>query len=285
MAQAAFHLWGLPEVDLLVSSHSTHCQHYYTLESPVPLGALRLNAFNQPGPFQVGYMFPPPALVPLVLSKFLAEHVKGQLRQLILVAPYWMEAPWLPTVLNMLADVPWQCPIIKDLIVDASVGQVLKGLPYLHLTLWLLRDVCYADRGSLPQSVRWWWRQLEHLHQRSTSSVGRNGLVGVLKRVYQTMPSLPLNKLIFWYIYFRVAWHTIGVYRSAISAFLESHHLHKAPNHPIISKLMHHFIYSILLLISVLILGMLSICYLCWRVGQLLLLSLLLSLLGRVLLF
>ena len=39
---------------------------------------------------------------------------------------------------------------------DVSVGHVLKGLPYLHLTLWLLRDVCYADMGSLPQSVRQW---------------------------------------------------------------------------------------------------------------------------------
>ena len=34
VAQAAFHLWGLPEVDLLASSHSSQCQHYYTLESP-----------------------------------------------------------------------------------------------------------------------------------------------------------------------------------------------------------------------------------------------------------
>ena len=138
-------------------------------------------------------MFPPPALVPLVLSKFLAEHVNGQLRWLILVAPCWMEAPWLPTVLNMLADVPWWCPIIKDLIMDVSVGQVLKGLQYLHLTLWQLSDVCYVDRGSLPQSVNWWWGQLEHLCQRSTSSTGRNGPVGVLDGVYQTMPSLPLN--------------------------------------------------------------------------------------------
>ena len=72
-------------------------------------------------------MFPPPALVPLVLSKFLAKHVKGQLRWLILVALCGMEAPWLPTVLNMLADILWQCPIIKDLIVDVLVGQVLKG--------------------------------------------------------------------------------------------------------------------------------------------------------------
>ena len=54
----------------------------------------------------------------------------------------------------MLPDVHWQCPIIKDLIMGVSVGHVLKDLPYLHLTLWLLRDVCYADRGSLPQSVR-----------------------------------------------------------------------------------------------------------------------------------
>ena len=73
-----------------------------------------------------------------------------------------MEAPWLPTVLNMLADIPQQCPIIKDLVVDVLVGQALKDLPYLHLTLWLLNNVCYIYRGSLPQSVRQWWGQLEH---------------------------------------------------------------------------------------------------------------------------
>ena len=144
VAQAAFHLWDLPEVDLLVPSHSTQCQNYYTLQSPLPLGALGLNAFNHLWLFQVGYMFPLPALVPLILSKFLAEHVKGQLRQLILMAPCWMEAPWLPSVLNLLGDIPRWCPIIKDLILDVSVGQVLKGLPYLHLTLWLLSDMCYC---------------------------------------------------------------------------------------------------------------------------------------------
>ena len=38
-----------------------------------------------------------------------------------------------------------------------------------------------------------------------------------------------------------LAWHTIGIYHSAISAFLEPHCLHKASNHPVISKLMCHF--------------------------------------------
>ena len=110
------------------------------METPLPQGALGLNAFSHPGTFQVSYVFPPPALVSLVLSKFLAEYVSSQLRHLILVAPCWMEAPWLPTVLNMLADVPQWCPIVKDLIVDVSVGQALKGLRYLHLTLWQLNN-------------------------------------------------------------------------------------------------------------------------------------------------
>ena len=38
-----------------------------------------------------------------------------------------------------------------------------------------------------------------------------------------------------------LAWHTIGIYRSAISAFLEPHRIHKASNHPVISKVMRHF--------------------------------------------
>ena len=52
VAHAAFCLWGLPEVDLLASSHSTQC-HYFTLETPLPLGALGLNAFSHPWTFQV----------------------------------------------------------------------------------------------------------------------------------------------------------------------------------------------------------------------------------------
>ena len=165
LPQVAFCLWGLPEVDLLASSHSTQCQHYFTLETPLPLGALGLNAFSHPWTFQVSYVFPPLVMVPLVLSKFLAEHVNGELRHLILVAPCWMEAPWLPTVLNMMADVPQQCCIIKDLVLDVSVSQVLKGLQYLHLTLWQLSNVCYTDRGCLPPSVRWWQGRLKHLCQ------------------------------------------------------------------------------------------------------------------------
>ena len=86
----------------------------------------------------MSYVFPPPAFIPLVLSKFLLEHVTSQSRLVTLVAPCLIEVPWLATVLNMLEDVPHQCPIIKDLIADVLVGWLLKGLPLLHLTCLLV---------------------------------------------------------------------------------------------------------------------------------------------------
>ena len=70
-------------------------------------------------------------------SKFQTEHVTGQCRHLILLAPCWMEASWFAMDLNMLADIPYWVPIVKDLIMDFLVGQVFKDLQLLHLTLWL----------------------------------------------------------------------------------------------------------------------------------------------------
>ena len=38
----------------------------------------------------------------------------------------------------------------KKISMDVSIDWVLKGLQSLHLTLWLLRDVCCADKGFSP---------------------------------------------------------------------------------------------------------------------------------------
>ena len=88
--------------------------------------AFGLDAFNHPWMFQVSYVFPPSTLVPLVLSNLLVEHVKGQPRLLILEAPCWVEVLWLPTVLNISAEVPDHSLIVKDLIMDILVGHMLR---------------------------------------------------------------------------------------------------------------------------------------------------------------
>ena len=85
----------------------------------------------------MNYVFPPPAFVPLVLFKLLAEDVTGKCRLHVLVSSWSLEASWLLIILNMLEDDPNQCFLIKDLIIDVLVDFMLKGLPLLHL--WLLQ--------------------------------------------------------------------------------------------------------------------------------------------------
>ena len=112
ITQAAFLPWGQLEVDLWASS-CTNNINFITLQKTLPPGALGLNAFNQAWKFWMSYIFHSPALFAIVLSKFLVEHVTSQCRLLITVAACWVEAPWLPTVFNILKDIPYQYPIVK----------------------------------------------------------------------------------------------------------------------------------------------------------------------------
>ena len=89
-------------------------------------------------PRYFSYVFPSPALVPLVFSRFLAEHVTGQFRLLILVAPCWMEAPWLPTVPNILDDYLHCCHCKKSWHGSfGEPGAQCGNVQYLqYATLW-----------------------------------------------------------------------------------------------------------------------------------------------------
>ena len=157
MAQVAFPLWGLPEVDLLASSPTTQWQHYYTLSTPLPLWAFGLNAFNHPLIFQVCYVFPPPTLVTLVLSKFLAEDAKGQLRLLVLVAPCWMEGHWLPTVCNILGRHSSMLSHLKK-ISSWMFGRLYAQGSAIYAFNSFTTQRCVLQTGTLFLSLftQWW---------------------------------------------------------------------------------------------------------------------------------
>ena len=59
-----------------------------------------------------------------------------------------MEATWFSKVLYMLDAIPQHHPNNKDLTMDVSEVLVLKGLPFLQLTLSLLRDVLHRHGFS-----------------------------------------------------------------------------------------------------------------------------------------
>ena len=129
---------------------------------------------------------------------------------------------------------------------------------------------------------------LECLHQGSTSSAGREWASWCARQGLQNnaISARKLANFLLHLFQVGLAWHTIGIYCSAISAFLEPHHIHKASNHPVIFKTNASFLFTVSsLLVNGLILGMWSACYVFWKVGHLHLLLLPSSWLGRLLLF
>ena len=125
---------------------------------------------------------------------------------------------------------------------DVSVGQALKGLQYLHLTLWQLSNVCYTDRvlflglsGSgggnsnvyvkgLPAVLEGmgWWVCL-------TGFTKQCHLCPYTSKFFVTFVSGGTGLAYHWFLSF------------CYFCFLEPHWIHKVSNHPVISKLMHHF--------------------------------------------
>ena len=57
VVQVAYHLWDQLEMNLLASSCTKHGQNYYTLEDPLLLEGLGLNAVNYPWTYQVDMCF------------------------------------------------------------------------------------------------------------------------------------------------------------------------------------------------------------------------------------
>ena len=111
-----------PHIPINVSS-ITAWKIYLLLE------ALGLNTFNYPWKNQLSYVFLPPILLPPAVLEVSGRTHHKSIQPTVLVAPCWVEVPWLPTVLNKLEYTPSQCPLSRDVL----VGQALKGLPSLIL--------------------------------------------------------------------------------------------------------------------------------------------------------
>ena len=284
VAQAAFHLWGLPEVDLLASSRSTQCQHYFTLETPLPLGVECLQpSLEFSGELCVSSSGSGPSCSVQVSSRTcqrstqtfdsggsmldggsLASHSSQHVGRCSSVVSHHKRShhgcfgrPGTEgseiSAFNPFAA--QQCVLCQQGF-SSSVCQAVVG----------------ATRASMSRVYQQFWREWASWCAQQglpNNAISATKLANFLLHLFQV----------------GLAWHTIGIYHSAISAFLEPHHIHKASHHPVISKLMHHFIYSILLLVNSLILGMWRACYLFWQVGHLCLLLLPLSWLGSLLLF
>ena len=135
---------------LLTSSHTNQCQHYYTLKNLLPLGVLGLNAFNHPWTY---YELCIPSSCSSSLS---SEQVSGGICHRSIQLFYSSG-----TLLDSLAchssqhfgRHSWLVSYCKKSCHgcfgrQGALGSALiEGCSYVYC----------ADKGSLHQSVRWWW--------------------------------------------------------------------------------------------------------------------------------
>ena len=79
------------------------------------------------------YAFPPPSLILSLLQKY--RRSKGKL---LLIAPFWPDAPWFAELVTLLYTNPKKLRYRQYLVTNQSTGLPLPSLNRLRLTVWPL---------------------------------------------------------------------------------------------------------------------------------------------------
>ena len=131
-ARRIFHLFGTPDIDLFASRTTAQLPKYMSLDRR-DHHAYAVDALSQPWTFPLLYAFPPPTLVPTVVNK-----LRGLPCKMLLIAPCWSDAPWLPMLLEMLCDLPRRIRPTPTLLTNTATGYPVSNSENLHLTVWPL---------------------------------------------------------------------------------------------------------------------------------------------------
>ena len=132
VAQKIFQIYGCPDVDLFASNATAQVGAYFSLDRS-DRRALGVDSMAHPWDFKVMYAFPPPAMILSVLQKFRRSSGK-----LLLIAPFWIDAHWLPEVISLLYREPRKLRYRHMLVINNSTGLPLPSLNRLRLTVWPL---------------------------------------------------------------------------------------------------------------------------------------------------
>jgi ribonuclease HI len=181
-----FQIWGQPQMDLFATQVNKKLPQYCSLfpdSQAFHQDALAIRWNNM-----FLYAFPPLAILNRVLQKVAQD---GCI--MILIAPMWTRREWYPLLLDLLVDVPYRLPVVKELVTQEN-GSLLHHNPAeLCLVAWQLSGMlslreAFLDKLQLPV-----WQQKAQLLREHTSRAGTISLHGVRQEIL--IPILPLPPL------------------------------------------------------------------------------------------
>ena len=149
MADRIFQRYGTPQVDLFASRETAQLPQYMPLQRG-DYQALAMDALSQTWDFDLVYAFPPPTLVPTVANK-----LRGSKTRMLLVAPCWCDAPWMPVLTELLFDTPRRIPVSPRLLINTSTNYPVGNVEALRLTVWPICGQPQASTSHLLPSRFW----------------------------------------------------------------------------------------------------------------------------------
>ena len=118
-------------IDLFATSLNHQCSQYFSpFHDPSALGT---DALLQSWNGWQAYAFPPWSLIPAVLKK-----LRSSAGVLTIIAPYWLQRPWFPDLLDLVVDGPVALPLSRDLLRQPHFHRHHLGVSGLLLHAWRL---------------------------------------------------------------------------------------------------------------------------------------------------
>lgn len=127
-----FQYWGTPDVDLFASRATAVVRRYVSLDCQ-DKSALFLNAFSRHWHFNLGWIFPPPNLMPRVLA-----HLNKASGRYIIIAPQWEKTFWMTDLQSRALEKPRLIKDLKHNLRDMSTNRAPPQIDQLILQAWLV---------------------------------------------------------------------------------------------------------------------------------------------------
>ena len=190
--QEVFHtlqrVWGPFNIDLLAARHNMQLRRYFSFK-PDPR-AEAVDTLAQTWTNFRAYAFPPFLLIERCLRKLEQDQVK----EMILIVPFWHNQSWFPTLLARLIDIPLILPNFNQIITNPK-GETHQMIAQNSLTL----VACKVSR--IISKVTKFQMTLSSLSQQHgevalrnlTLQHGENGFFGAIK--HRLIPCRHLSDL------------------------------------------------------------------------------------------